>query len=411
MPRVTIKSSAMFKVLKTDDKSRARAGIIETSHGEIETPAYAIVGSHGSVKAVTAEDLKKAGTQVLMMNTYHLWRDLGDDKLKNFIGLHEFSGWDGPIMTDSGGFQVFSMGAGREKKVGKILTAKNNFLASEKDHSCLRITGDGVYFKDYGEEFFLDPKKSMWIQEHLGADIIFAFDEPTSPLHNYEYNKIALKRTHDWANVCLSERKDNKQLLYGIVQGGIFEDLRKESAKYIGSLPFDGFAIGGSFGSSFNDTKENTYKELNWTIPYLLEDKPRHLLGIGRIEDIFRAVKAGIDTFDCVIPTREARHGAVWTSKGRVDVKSGKCRGDESPIEDGCRCSSCSIVGIKKKELHRRFREKNFEAGKLATIHNIYFFNNLMSKIRAAIFNGSFEVLEKHILGSETSVHRYIHAQ
>ncbi|MFA6365195.1 MAG: tRNA guanosine(34) transglycosylase Tgt, partial [Candidatus Paceibacterota bacterium] len=225
--------------------------------------------------------------------------------------------------------------------------------------------------------------------EKLGADIILAFDECTSPKHGYWYTKWAMHRTHKWARQCIAAKKST-QALYGIVQGGNFEDLRKESARVIGEMPFDGFAIGGSFG------EEEMRNVLEWCIPYLPEEKPRHLLGIGRIEDILDGVARGIDTFDCVIPTREARHGSLWTHHGRYNITGAKYEGSTLPLEEGCTCPACSR-GVTQGILHDEFRAKNMNAGREATLHNIHFFNTFMAEIRAAIKADRFQEFRKEI--------------
>lgn len=239
----------MFRIIKQDPYSRARLGLLETNHGVVETPAYTIVGTHAEVRAMSVGDLMKAKTQLLIVNTYHMWRKLGDDGVRNFSGLHKAMGWEKTIMTDSGGFQVFSMGAAREHRVSKTGINRNNNSAPSADKSLVTITEEGAFIRDCGE-VYLDAEKSIAIQERLGADIIYAFDECTSPYHDYEYTKASLVRTHRWAERSL-KAKTSDQLLYGIVQGGSFEDLRKESAHVIGSLPFDGFGIGGAFSDSF----------------------------------------------------------------------------------------------------------------------------------------------------------------
>lgn len=380
----------MFEITGRDSNSRARTGVIYTSHGKIETPAYIIVGTNAEVRTLSSDNIKKTKTQVIIVNTYHLWRELGD-KLQTFEGLHERMKWNGPIMTDSGGFQVFSLGFGREHGVGKMLGGEKK----RGGENLARITKSGVFFTDGDDEHFLGPELSMEIQRKLGADIIFAFDECTSPEHNYAYQKEALQRTHQWAKICLSAKEklfsnsrelENKerQMLFGIVQGGRFEDLRTESAKYIGSLPFDGIAIGGSFG------KQEMLQALNWTIPFLPENKSRHLLGIGKIKDIFDSVERGVDTFDCVIPTREARHGSLWTASGRFDVRKSAYKGDKSVIQEKCYCPVCSSR-LSRSELHNLFKSKNNLAGTYATIHNVFFFNDLMEKIRNSINGGCFQ--------------------
>jgi len=382
----------MFEILQKDKNSCARAGIIHTSCGNVETPSYAIVGTHAEVRSVFSDQLLQAKTQLVIANTYHLWRTLGE-KLDSFEGLHTRMKLPHTIiMTDSGGFQVFSLGFGREHGVGKVLGGEKK----KAGENLTRITEEGVFFTDQDGEHFLGPKLSMEIQKKLGGDIIFAFDECTSPEHDYTYQKEALERTHRWANICLSvarppavgqelenEVTQNKQMLYGIVQGGIFEDLRKESAKYIGALPFDGFGIGGSFG------EKKMGEVLDWVIPYLPEEKPRHLLGIGKIDDLFLGVEKGIDIFDCVIPTREARHGSAWTAHGRIDLKKSRYKNDTQIIERGCECETCAS-GISRKQLREMFKSKDNEAGTLVSIHNIFFFNTLMEQMRSAIRNGNF---------------------
>ena len=383
----------MFEVLTKDGRSQARLGRLKTEHGDVETPAYVIVGTNAAVRTLRPEDLPATKTQIIIANTYHLWRELGDEGLDNYHGLHAEMEWNGPLMTDSGGFPVFSMGAAREHGVGKITKRE----AQAPQENLIRVTEVGVYFRGDEEEEYLDAELSIKIQEQLGADIIFAFDEPSSPLHDHAYTQTAMERTHRWAARSL-EAKTSSQQLYGIVQGGRFEDLRTQSAKFIATLPFDGFGIGGSFGSSFGGEKTATLRELAWTIPHLPAGKPRHLLGMGRIEDIFAGVEAGIDTFDCVIPTREARHGALWTARGRFDILKGLEAASGEPIDDACACPVCADMGVTRGDLHARFRNKDPEAGRLATIHNVYFFNDLMEKIRAALAQGAFQTFKMHSL-------------
>ncbi len=377
----------MFQIIAKDKNSSARAGILETPSGrKLETPAYAIVGTHAEIRCINPDEAKKAGVKLVIANTYHLWKNLGEN-LSSFEGLHSRMGLeDAVIMTDSGGFQVFSLGFAREHKTGKITgegfedRTKNK---GDKKDNLVKITGKGVYFMDGDKKSFLGPELSIRIQEKLGADIIFAFDECTSPLHGYWYNWRALRRTHKWAKECL-HKKISDQMLYGIVQGGSFEKLRKKSAKFIGSLPFDGFAIGGAFG------KEEMNKVIEWSIPYLPENRPRHMLGVGRIEDILNGIERGMDTFDCVIPTREGRHGAIWTSNGRIDLKKAKHINSDVPLEKGCKCLAC-LDGITRGKLREMFKEKNLVAGQLATTHNIFFFNHFMEEIMRSIKAGNFK--------------------
>ena len=382
-----------FHITSKDASFRARTGIIHTPHGDILTPAYVIVGTHAEVRTLTPEDLTRTKTQVVIANTYHIWQRLGEEGVTTYKGIHAELGWNSPIMTDSGGFQVFSLGARREYGTGKIGVFEAE-PQNQKQKNNVHITDEGVYFTTDKGEQFLGPKESMRIQRQLGADIIFAFDECTSPLHDYEYTKKSMLRTHAWAKLCLDFQlsTNNFQLLYGIVQGGEFRDLREESAKYIGALPFDGFAVGGSLGRSRN----HAFEILDWTIPLLPEEKPRHFLGIGKIEDIFDGVEAGIDTFDCVIPTREARHGRLWVKTGYFDIIKSVNKNNSSPIEADCACETCHM--LKRGDLHERFKAKDGSAARYATIHNVFFFNTLMERIRASIKEGTFQALKKQYL-------------
>lgn len=411
----------MFKIIKTDKHTDARTGILTTPHGKILTPAYTIVATKAAIKCLKPRDIAATGTQVVISNTYHLW----DKALSNLAGrqkrkkekhlVHKLLGKKIPIMTDSGGFQVFSLGFGpvvevptatkSQKKyrnfhyqVGKILSAAQQLKHGGRQikRTGVKITNKGVFFNIDGKRKFLGPELSMKLQESLGADIIFAFDECTSPLDNFSYNQRALLRTHRWAKKCLAQianRKGQspKQLLFGIVQGGRFASLRAKSARFIGSLPFDGFGIGGSFG------KDEMVKTLKTVMPRLPKEKPRHLLGIGRIKDVFEAVENGVDLFDCVIPTREARHGRLWTSDGALDIRKTVFQNSKSPIEKRCRCPACKS-GITRSKLNVLFKTGLPKAQRYATIHNVWFFNNLMKNIRASIERGSFQQLKKKFL-------------
>ncbi len=387
----------MFTILKKDPHTRARRGVLETAHGVVETPSYVNVGTHAKVRSLTMEDCIKGNTQMIIVNTYHMWKMLGDEGIASFPGLHSQMGWNKPLMTDSGGFQVFSMGAARTHGVGKVGNEQTLFTVDSSDESIVRITNDGVFFYEEGKEVYLDAEKSIALQQKLGADCIVAFDEPTSPLHEYEYTKESLTRTHAWELRSLHAHTSS-QLLYGIVQGGVFEDLRKQSAEFVAGLPFDGYAIGGAFGSSFGSQKEDTFEELTWVCPLLPDDKPRHLLGIGLIEDLFEGVERGIDTFDCVIPTREGRHAGVWTSKGRINLRRGKFVDDRSPIEKGCTCPVCGEMNLTKSDIHVLVKEKSDDAGRYCSLHNVWFFNNLMEKIRDSIANNNFRECKKEYL-------------
>lgn len=434
----------MFRILKKDPASRARVGLIETPHGIVETPAYVVVGTHAKVRTLEPQDIIDSKTQLIIANTYHLWQALGEEGLKKFPGLHQVMGWQGPLMTDSGGFQVFSFGAAREhatSKVAAFIDAKpiNEYSdilqhvgsepqKSNRENSLVRITEDGVMFTPLearsikrgtaaakgglpltgftagGKRHWLDAEKSIRIQQQLGADMIFAFDEPSSPHHDYAYTQAAMERTHRWAERSLKARTSG-QMLYGIVQGGPYEDLRRQSARVIAGMPFDGIAIGGSYSNSFGDTREQTLREVGWATPFLPEDKPRHLLGIGLVEDLFACVAAGMDTFDCVVPTREARHGSIWTRQGRIDIKRGMWRENSEILDEECACPVCAIMQVRKADLWALFKDKNPEAGlpaqagRLATLHNVFFFNDLMHRIREAIKSDTFAALRAEYIG------------
>lgn len=365
----------------------ARAGLIRTSHGVVHTPAFVPVATQAAIKgAVEPQDLKKIGLEAIFANTYHLHLRPGEEIIKKQGGLHQFMNFDRVIMTDSGGFQAFSLGWGIIHKVGKIANIfpdENlaNFNNSFNGKKFATITDDGVKFRSHidGAEIFLTPEKSIEIQEKLGADIILAFDECTSPLHNQQYTALALKRTHQWAIRSLQAKKNANQALYGIVQGGAYKSLRQKSAQFITAQKFDGFAIGGSLGKS----KKDMLKILEWTIPLLDNQRPRHLLGIGTIEDIENCIKRGIDTFDCVWPTRLARNGTLLIKKGTLTILNSKYKNDKNPIESDCQCSTCQ--NYSRAYLRHLFQSKEMLGARLATIHNLYFINQIFKQIRQKI--------------------------
>ena len=371
---------------------KARTGAIKTAHGKILTPGFAFVATHGTIKSLDKKEHSLASPELTISNTFHLFVTGKVKEIKKAGGLHKAFGLKNPIMTDSGGFQVFSLGWGKVHKIGKISnkqTTSDVGSPPTSDVVCpVKIGRGGVVFSYDGKKYKLDPKISIKIQEDLGADIIFAFDECTSPLHGYDYNKKSLLKTHRWAKECLKAKKKNGQALYGIVQGGIFEDLRRESSALIGALPFEGFGIGGSFG------EKQMREVLGWSLSDLPEGKPRHLLGIGAIKDIFIGAEKGIDTFDCVIPTREARHGALYSKNGRLDIQRGIFAKDNKAVEKGCKCELCS-GGLKRKDIRQMFKENRVKAQSLATLHNIYFYKILFEKIRKAIDSGKLSNWEK----------------
>ena len=361
-------------------------GILKTSHGEIETPAFVPVATQAVVKTLTSEEAEAAKCQILICNTFHLHLKPGEKIIKSSGGLHKFMNWPKPLMTDSAGFQVFSLGFGRDFGMGKILKEKNGGkIKSGQQPKLLKITSEGVLFRspNDGRKIFIGPKESIKIQESLGADIIFAFDECTPPIANYAYTKKSLKLTHQWAQICLNAKK-SKQALFGIVQGGKFKDLRIESAKFIGNLPFDGFGIGGEFG----DDKKIMEKMINWVNKELPENKPRHLLGIGYLEDIPKIIKAGVDTFDCIVPTHYGRRGIAFTSSGELDLNKSKFLQDKKALDKKCPCFVCQ--NYSRSYLCHLFRAKEISALKFLTFHNLYFFNSFVENIRNAIKKGKF---------------------
>lgn len=391
----------MFRIISKDSHSRARTGLLETPHGVVETPAYTIVGTHASIRHLPPELIPATKTQLIIANTYHLWGRA--EEIAQTGGLAKVMNWPGPTMTDSGGFQVFSLGFSREHGIGKVIKLRSDHgretIANgqnKPERNLVRITDEGAWFRESPDqpEKFLGPELSIALQEKIGADIIMSFDECTSPLHDHAYTKQALERTHRWAKVCLDSQTRSDQLLYGIVQGGEFQDLREASAKHINSLPFPGFAIGGSFSKS----ADGDFNVLDWTIPHLDEARPRHFLGIGKIEDLFDGVLAGIDTFDCVIPTREARHGGIWTRSGRYDIHKAIYSQSKNPLEAGCGCDACTSVD--QATVHALFKAKDSMAGRYAIIHNLFFFNNLMSLIRQAINAQRLREFRKEFLAS-----------
>lgn len=374
-----------FKILKKSAKSRARLGILKTPHGEIETPAFVPVATQAVVKTLTWEEVVAAKSQLLICNTYHLHLKPGEAIVKRNGGLHEFMKWPRPLMTDSGGFQVFSLGFGKDFGIGKLLKEKHHGaeITHGQQPKLLTITDDGVWFTSFidGKKMFLNPKSSMRIQEALGADIIFAFDECTSPIADHPYTVRSLERTHRWARESLDAVRSN-QALYGIVQGGRFKDLRQKSARMIAGMEFSGFGIGGEFG----DDKKTMFSMLKWVMNELPEEKPRHLLGIGYPEDMPLVMSAGVDTFDCTLPTHAARHGIAYTSEGKIDIIKSRFLKDKSPLDRKCPCMVCGTYS--RSYLCHLMRAKELTVLRLLTIHNLHFFNSLAENLREQIKKG-----------------------
>jgi len=419
-----------FKIIGKDAKSRARVGRITTPHGIVETPAFVPVGTQASVKSLTPQDLKEVGVQIFFGNTYHLHLRPGEEIIKKFGGLGKFMGWSGATMTDSGGFQVFSLNRGKTL-IRTQISADPRIDQQESAPTLVKIKEDGVTFRSHldGSLHEFTPEKSIEIQQKLGADIILAFDECAPHPSTHQYTKEAMGRTHAWAKRCLEEfkrlfglssraqlswawrshkkrllrqsipRNDNiKQAIYGIIQGGVYKDLREESAKFISALPFDGIAIGGV---SVGESKKQMRDALDWVTPFLPEEKPRHLLGIGEIDDIFDSIEKGMDTFDCVIPTRMGRYGFIFVAppegnrknKFMIDIKKSIFAKDKSPLTKDCSCSVCS--SFTRGYVHHLFRVQELLAYRLASYHNLYFINNLVAKIRSAILENTFGKLKK----------------
>ncbi len=372
-----------FKILKKDQKTQARLGEITTPHGKIKTPAFVSVGTQASVKSLTPPELKEVGTQVFFVNTYHTYLRPGAEIIQKMGGLHQFMNWDKPLMTDSGGFQVFSL--------------------AKEANQLVKIDNEGVIFKSHwdGTTHRFTPEKSIKIQQELGADFILAFDQCASYPITYEKAHLAMSRTHRWALRCLEAHKGDHQALYGIVQGSVYKDLRIESAKYIASLPFWGMAVGGM---AVGEAKEAMQKALDWVMPYLPEEKPRHLLGVGEIDDIFAICERGIDTFDCVMPTRLGRVGQALTndksqttnSKFRMDITKRQFAQDSKPLQLGCLCFTCRHFS--KAYLNHLFRVRELLGYRLLTIHNLYFVNHLVEEVRKAIEQNRLLELKKEWL-------------
>lgn len=384
---------------KSDEAPLARTGIIHTPHGDIRTPAFITVGTKATVKALTPEQVRDAvGAQAVLANTYHLYLEPGDEIVAKHGGFAKMMNWHGPSFTDSGGFQVFSLGQALGHGVSKIATSEEiskreaEQLVQESAHEKMAtIDEDGVTFKSVidGSEHRFTPERSMQIQHNLGADIFFAFDECTSPLAPVSYQREAMERTHRWAKRSLDEHKrlgispstGEMQALYGVVQGGAYEELRRESARTLGAMDFDGYGIGGSF------TKDDMATAVRWVCEELPEGKPRHLLGIGEPLDMLLAIENGIDTFDCVAPTRLGRNGALYTLDGRINVTNAKYKEDMSPISDDPTWYTHQFT---KSYLSHLFRADEMLAGTLASIHNLKFLTVLVDDARKALEEGRF---------------------
>lgn len=397
----------MFSFEVIAKEGEARVGRLVTPRGIIETPSFIAVGTLGAVKAVSGEDLREIGIQVIITNAFHLHLHPGEDLIKRMGGLHRFMNWDGPLITDSGGFQIFSLGAAKEHGVGKIAPIfpeqqdRGGHFSSKKSKPLAKVDEDGVEFISYldGSTHRFTPEGVIEIGRKLGTDIMMVLDECTSPLHDFNYTRRAMERTHRWATRALEEfarTSDRSQALWGIVQGGAYRDLREESATFIADQEFDGYAIGGSLGRS----KDDMNKVLEWTVPLLTEGKSRHLLGIGTVEDIFEVVKRGIDLFDCVAPTRMAHTGTFFKKQAKgflMHILNSQFKDDPHPVEEGCRCYTCR--NYSRAYLRHLFLAKELLGVRLATLHNLSFVESLMGEIRAAIKEGTFAALRREWMG------------
>jgi len=363
-----------YTLLHKDSGSKARRGTVRTAHGDIETPAFMPVGTQGTVKALSPEEVKGAGAQVILSNAYHLYLRPGQEVVKNAGGLHRFMNWDRPILTDSGGFQIFS-------------------LATLMD-----VEKKGVRFRSHidGSKHFLSPEDAVNLQIDLGSDIVMVLDECVKYPAERDYVEESVNLTTEWAErsrSAFSSLRPNAQL-FGIVQGGTYPDLRRRSAEELVKLEFDGYAVGGL---SVGEPNELMYDMLDVTSDILPEERPRYLMGVGMPADIFEAVERGIDMFDCVIPTRNGRNGMAFTSKGRVNIGNAKYIKDYSPLDDECSCPGCS--GYSRAYIRHLFNCDEILALRLVSLHNLYFYANIMRDIREAITENRFAEFKKEFMG------------
>jgi len=381
---------------------RARSAVLTTPHGVIETPAFIPVGTRATVKAVLPRDLHAIGAQAVLGNAYHLYLQPGDELVEAAGGMGSFMGWSGPTFTDSGGFQVLSLGAGFKKTLAMDAAevTADDVIAPGKERLA-KIDNDGVTFRSHldGSEHRFTPEVSIGIQHRLGADVIFAFDELTTLMNSRAYQEESVARTHRWAERSLAEHQRlgvanpdrPRQLLYGVVQGAQHEDLRRQAASGLAALDFDGFGVGGAI------EKERLGEIVSWVVDELPEDKPRHLLGIGEPEDLFAGVANGCDTFDCVQPTRVARTGRVYTTTGRRNLTVAAARREFGPIEDGCDCPTCAHHSV--AYLHHLLRTKEYLGATLVSLHNLRFYLRLVGQMRDAVQAGELDAFRTEFLG------------
>lgn len=366
-----------FTVIKKDVKTAARLGRLETAHGAVETPAFMPVGTQGSVKALTPRDLEEIGCRIMLANTYHLYLRPGVEVIRDLGGLHRFIGWKGAILTDSGGFQVFSLGALR------------------------KITEEGVHFQSHldGSSHLLTPERVVETQQELGSDVAMVLDECIPLSATREYVKASTDRTVRWAERSLAVHRRGDQALFAIVQGGMHRELRSECAERLGSMPFAGYAVGGlGVGEELSTLRAMS----EYTAGYLPERRPRYLMGVGRPEDLIFAVGCGYDLFDCVLPTRNARNGTLFTSRGRLNIKRAEYLKDPRPVDDACGCYCCR--SFSRAYLRHLYHAGEILAAQLHTLHNLYYYQALMESCRRAILEGAFEGWASRLLSQSAAV-------
>ena len=392
-----------FTITARDAGSRARAGIVRTPHGNVQTPVFMPVGTRATVKALSPHELREHGAEILLGNTYHLYLQPGHELIARRGGLHRFMSWDGPILTDSGGFQVFSLVYGGIADEVKGRRPQHPTRLTDM----VKVTENAVLFKSYldGSRHVFTPERSIQVQHGLGADIILCFDELPPFRAGYDYTSASLERTHRWAARCLAAHQARDpsalpnpgQLLFGIVHGGVFPDLRRASAEHIGAMGFDGLCIGGSLGGD----KAQMYEVVAMTVPHLPDGLARHLLGVGDVDDLLEGVARGIDMFDCVSPTRLGRHGAALVRdqarRWRVNLQNAALREDDGPLQAGCECYCCR--NFSRAYIHHLYRAKELLGIRLVSLHNVAFLLALMAEVRAALAAGSFGALYEAWLG------------
>jgi len=363
-------SPSKFHITARDPRTSARVGTVRTAHGIFRTPAFMSVGTKASVKGVTPHEIRECGGEIVLANTYHLYLRPGHRVVEKAGGLHKFMNWKGPILTDSGGFQVFSLGPLRS------------------------ISEEGVTFRSErdGSRHLLTPERSIEIQNALGADIIMAFDECTPYPSTYEYAKNSMEMTLRWAQRCKNAHRNEHQQLFGIVQGGMYRDLRRKSAEETQNIGFSGYAIGGL---GVGEEKETMYEMLAFTAPLLPDDAPRYLMGVGTPEDIIEGVRRGIDMFDCVLPTRNARHGFLFTTTGPVRIRNAQYREDFTPLDEQCICYTCR--NYTRAYLRHLYMEQETLGIRLLTIHNLHFYLQMMRGIQRAIAEGTFDQQSRNV--------------